>query len=165
VDDEMRAATRELAEGAAERLGAAPYRPDENAYDAKEEAADAREAERECQIEQSLSYARAAVRERRQELAALGPEPVPPETPWAIGLLGALGMALSVTFTFHDLFFVRLLGAGVRALVVSFVCGAVLSGFMTFGLLWSARSEGPVVGGRGAARRGPLLHPRGVRGR
>lgn len=131
-----------LAEESASRLAAAPYDPAGNLADGHHEAARQRALVDLTERRQQEAYARVAVTDRRCELAAHGPAPEEPRFPILVGLLGMLGVALTLTITFHDLVFVRVLPGGAQAIVASFLSGLILAGTVTWGLLAGASHEG-----------------------
>lgn len=102
------------------------------------------------QHERWLTHARAALRDRRQELAALGEEPVGPATPVLAAVFSTGAIALSFTLPLHDIVFARVLPLPEQALFAAFAAACLVSGATTTTALGGAglvlREKAPRLG-------------------
>ena len=117
------------------RRAPGPFAPERNAGDRIALARHEVDTAEEPGLNQSVAHARAALRDRRMELAALGPPPEPPGSMLLAGLLGALAIALTLALSIHDLVFARVLGGQVAPLIAAFVASTILASALVFGLL------------------------------
>jgi len=128
-----------FAENSARALGAAAFDPENNAADRHIREHREREVAKLALIEEQIQHAAVARRDAERALADEGDPPERPETPYLVGLLGALGIAVTITLTLHDLVFVRVFDVPEQAITASAVCGLLISGLSVYGLLGSAR--------------------------
>lgn len=131
-----------FAETSAKCLAAATYDPAGNVADRLMEEAHQRNLNMLGRLEQEVQHARAALRERERELAALGTRPLAPETPLLLGVLGTLAISVTTTATFHDVIFAKLLTSHEQAFIAAGLCGMLLAGAIVWGILSSAAHEG-----------------------
>lgn len=102
------------------------------------------------QHERWVTHARAALRDRRQELAALGEEPVGPAAPVLAAIFSTGAIALSFTLPLHDIVFARVLALPEQALLAAFAAACLISGVTTTTALGGAglvlRERAPRLG-------------------
>ena len=118
-----------LADEAAAAQGAAPFEPDHSFADRLAQDEYERDLLERQPLVQQVEHARADLRERRAELAALAPEPEPPRLNWLFPVLAAAAISVTLALTLHDLVFARMFsasGGSSKALVFSLLCGALL---------------------------------------
>ena len=78
---------------------------------------------------------------RRDELGAMGDEPIEPGMPWLMAILSIAGVAFTLCLSFYDLIFVRFLARN-QALAAGLFAGAVVAGPVVMGILGGARRHG-----------------------
>lgn len=92
-------------------------------------------------FKQQVAYGRASLRDRSNEAAAFGFPPERPAKAWLLLILAILAVALTLAPTFHDLLFAAILKNSSQALFSSVMAGAMLGGFLAWGVL--GRAEHP----------------------
>ena len=132
----------DYAEQSAEALGAAPYDPSGNAADRIFEDARLRDLAELQLVKEQAQEARAQVGQKERDAADAGPRTAPPPFPAMVAVLGMLGISITLCLTFHDLVFASLLSDSAQAIMASFLCGALIAGLITWGLLAGAQHEG-----------------------
>ena len=141
-DPDTEAALTQFAGESAQRLAAAPFRPDQNISDAQGQQEYERILEETDKVKDQEANARAEVCERENALAAVEPEPTPPASPVFVGLLGVLGISATLTFSLRDIFFARLFPDAAQGLFVAWLFGALVAGLVTWTMLSGAEQEG-----------------------
>ena len=141
-DVDTEATLRDFAGDSAQRLAAAPFRPEENISDSEAQREYQRVLAGLDQAKDQEDNARAKVGEFQSELAAHEPEPTPPGTPYLVGLLGVLGIAATLAFSLSDLVFSKLFTDRVQSIFAAWMCGALFAGLVTWTLLSGASHEG-----------------------
>jgi hypothetical protein len=141
-DADTEAALTQFAGESAQRLAAAPFRPEENISDAQGHREYERILDEMDKVKDQEANARAEVCECEKALAAVEPEPTPPRSPVFVGMLGVLGISATLTFSLRDIFFTRLFPDPVQGLFVAWLFGALIASLVTWTILSGAAHEG-----------------------